>query len=178
MMKRKILSIIIISSFVFGDYAQIPDIVTKVATTAGNWLKLETGARAVGMGGAQVAAGVGVSAISYNPASLAFINKAQAYYSKTLLYADISHSTISLGAKLTNTDFLGLNIFYIDSGLMLRTNAENPDGDGEFSVTGLCARTTYAKILTDRLKFGISVKYIREKIWTASMQSFAVDIHL
>ena len=128
------------------------------------------------MGGAQVAAGVGISAVPYNPASLAYINKGQAYYSKTMLYAGITHSTISLGAKITNTDFIGLNIFYLDSGSMLRTDPFNAEGDGEFSVTGLCARATYSKILTDRLKVGLSLKYIREKIWTASMQTFAVDI--
>ena len=53
-------------------YREIPDVVTKVGTSVGNWLKLETDARAVGMGGAQVAAGEGVSALSYNPASIAF----------------------------------------------------------------------------------------------------------
>ena len=61
-------------------YREIPDIVTKVGTSVGNWLKLETDARAVGMGGAQVAAGEGVSAISYNPASIAFMNGTQLYY--------------------------------------------------------------------------------------------------
>ena len=100
-------------------YTEIPDLVTKVATTAGNWLKLETGARAVGMGGAQVAAASGVSAVSYNPASIAFINKGQVYFSHTSLYADISHSTFAFGTRLTNTDFFGLSIFYVNSGEIL-----------------------------------------------------------
>ena len=37
------------------------DIVTKVATSAANWLKLETGTRAIGMGGAYTAAADDVS---------------------------------------------------------------------------------------------------------------------
>ena len=64
---RKILLLLILFNYIFS-YTEIPDLVTKVATTSGNWLKLETGARAVGMGGAQVAAATGVSAVSYNPA--------------------------------------------------------------------------------------------------------------
>ena len=106
MKKHKyILILIILINVCFTQtYRDIPDVVTKVATSVGNWLKLETDARAVGMGGAQVAAATGVSAVSYNPASIAFINKVQTYYSKTLLYADISHSTFALGSKLTNTD--------------------------------------------------------------------------
>ena len=38
-MKNKILTILIFSNFIFC-YTEIPDLVTKVATTAGNWLKL------------------------------------------------------------------------------------------------------------------------------------------
>lgn len=166
----------ILSSFGFS-YTEIPDLVTKVATTTGNWLKLETGARAVGMAGAQVAAASGVAAVSYNPASIAFINKGQAYFSHTMLYADISHSTFAFGTKLTNTDFFGLNLFYVNSGDMVRTEPGLDNGElGVFQMTGLCMRGTYAKILTDRLKVGVSVKYIREKIWEAKMQTFAVDI--
>ena len=48
----------------FSLYAQDgspPDIVTKVATCAANWLKLETGTRAIGMGGAYTAAARGIS---------------------------------------------------------------------------------------------------------------------
>ena len=30
--------------------------------------------------------------------------------------------------------------------------------------------------MTDRLKVGVSLKYIREKIWDANMQTFAIDI--
>ncbi len=32
---------------VFGQYRDIPEVVTKVATSAANWLKLETSARAI-----------------------------------------------------------------------------------------------------------------------------------
>jgi hypothetical protein len=49
------------------------DIVTKVATAAANWLKLETGTRAIGMSGAYTAAGNDVAGIPYNPASVTFI---------------------------------------------------------------------------------------------------------
>ena len=63
-----------------------PEIVTKVATSAANWLKLESGTRAIGMGGANVAAGEGVSSIPYNPASVGFIQGSQFYYSKSNYY--------------------------------------------------------------------------------------------
>ena len=46
-------SLILNVSFAQEDVS--PDAVTKVATCAANWLKLETGTRAIGMGGAYTA---------------------------------------------------------------------------------------------------------------------------
>ena len=71
-MKRLII-VLLFPAIMLGQYRDIPDVVTKVATAAGGFLKLETSARAIGMGGSQVASGRGVSGIPYNPASLAFI---------------------------------------------------------------------------------------------------------
>jgi hypothetical protein len=161
----------------YSQYRDIPDVVTKVATTAGNWLKLETGARGVGMAGAMVAAGTGVSAITYNPASIGFVKGSELYYSKTNYLAGISHSSMAYGTQVTPTDFIAFHLFSFNSGKMDVTNAYFPDGTGEeFDVTGLSLRGTYAKILTDRLKFGVSIKYIRETIYTTSMQTVAIDL--
>ena len=49
----------------------IPEIVTKVGTCAGNWLKLETGARAIGMGGAYSSVYSDPSVIYWNPGAIA-----------------------------------------------------------------------------------------------------------
>ena len=169
--------LIVLLGLSYSQYRDIPDVVTKVATTAGNWLKLETGARGVGMAGAMVAAGTGVSAITYNPASIGFIKGSELYYSKTNYLAGISHSSMAYGTQVTPTDFIAFHLFSFNSGKMDVTNAFFPDGTGEeFDVTGLSIRGTYAKILTDRLKFGVSIKYIRETIYTTAMQTFAIDL--
>ena len=65
-------SYILLISVVLANPDQ-PDLVTKEATAGFNFLKLETGIRAIGMAGAQVAAGQGVEAVPYNPASIALI---------------------------------------------------------------------------------------------------------
>jgi len=169
--------ILIFISIGFSQYRVIPDVVTKVATTSANWLKLETGARGVGMAGAMVAAGEGVSAIPYNPASLGFIKGSELYYSKTNYLAGISHASMAYGTQITPTDFVALHLFIFNSGLMDVTTETEPDGTGEqFDVMGLSLRGTYAKMLTDRLKFGFTIKYIREAIYTTAMQTFAIDL--
>ena len=79
--------LLIILSLAFGvlcaEFRNIPDVVTKVGTCAGNWLKLETGTRAIGMGGAHVAAGNGIYAAPYNPASIGFIDGSDTFFSTT-----------------------------------------------------------------------------------------------
>ncbi len=159
------------------QFRDIPDVVTKVATAACNWLKIETGARSIGMGGAGVAAGEGISSVTYNPANIGFINGTDTYYSKSNYLAGISHSVFGYGKQLSTTDYFGLHMFYLDSGPIEITDELNSDGGiGDYHVYNFALRATYARVLTNRLKVGMSVKYIREDIHTTFMQSFALDI--
>ena len=154
-----------------------PDAVTKVATSAANWLKIESGTRGIGMGGSQAASGRGLSGAYYNPASIAFIEGQEAYFSKSDYFAGITHNTIGYGTRLTPTDYFGLHLFYLDSGLIERTTEISPDGTGEFyNVLDISFRLMYGKQLTDRLRVGGSIKYIREEIYTTYMQSFVFHL--
>ena len=179
-MKRLNLYYLFIFSFLslsFSTEESSPDIVTKVATCAANWLKLETGTRAIGMGGAYTAVGNGISGVPYNPASIAFIENQQVFLSQTQYVADITYNVLGYGRNMSGTDFVGLHIFALDSGAMDRTTEDEPDGTGEqFKVTGICIRGTYARRITDRLRIGFTGKFIREDIYTAYMQTFAFDI--
>ena len=67
---NKFLALLLTVSFSFAQFRDIPEVVTKVATSTANWLKLETSARAIGMGGSHVASGRGISGIPYNPCLL------------------------------------------------------------------------------------------------------------
>ena len=99
----------LIVSIMYADTEESsPDVVTKVATCAANWLKLETGTRPIAMGGAYTAAGNDISGIPYNPASLAFIRNQSAFLSQTKYVADISYNVIGYGRNMTGTDFFGL----------------------------------------------------------------------
>ena len=160
-----------------GQFRDIPDVVTKVATAAGSFLKLETSARAIGMGGSFVASGRGVSGIPYNPSSIGFIEKREAYFSQVNYLAGITHGVLTYGTRLGPSNFLGLHLFYLDSGPMEVTTAEFPDGTGEnFNVFSLSARGTFARNLTDRLKVGGSINYISDKIAETQMQTVSYDI--
>ena len=151
--------------------------VTKVATAAANWLKLETGTRAIGMSGAFTSIGSGVAGIPYNPANVAFIKNQEGFVSTTNYVADISYHVMGYGRNLSGIDFVALHIFYLDSGPMDVTTPYYPDGTGEtFNFRGMCVRASLGKRITNRLRIGFTGKYIREEIYTTFMQSFAFDI--
>jgi len=174
---RYILAFVLYMSIGFSQYRDIPDIVTKVATSTANWLKLETHPRAVALGGAFVASGRGIGAVSYNPAAIAFVEDQESYVFQTNYLADITHNVVSYGRKLSGSDFAGFHLFYLDSGPMNVTNRAYPDGTGEtFSVQSIAFRTTYGRRLTDRLKVGVSLNFIRDNIHTVAMNTLAFDI--
>ena len=170
--------LLVLSIFLqFSFSEESPDVVSKVGTSAANWLKLESGARAIGMGGAHVAAGNGVSSIPYNPASLGFVQGSQLYYSKSNYVADITHSVLSYGTQLTGTDYIALHYFNVDSGDIKETTTANPNGTGTFfKVQDHAFRLVYAKRLTDRLIVGVTLKYIYESIYKTYMSAVAMDI--
>ena len=175
---RVYIVLVLLFSSLLGQYRDIPDVVTKVATSAANWLKIESGARSIGMGGSQVASGIGISAIPYNPSCVTYLKGEQeVYYSKVNYLAGITHNTIAYGRKISFSDYIGVHLFYLDSGPIGVTTLRKPDGTGEdYRVTNYALRLVYARLMTDRLRIGGSVKYIREEIYTMSMQSFLADI--
>ena len=174
---KKCLIVFLVPLVLVAQYRDIPDVVTKVATAAGSFLKLETSARAIGMGGSFVASGRGVSGIPYNSSSIAFIQKSEAYFSQVNYLAGIQHGVFTYGTRISPSDFIGLHLFYLDSGPMSVTTELYPDGTGEnFNVFSIAARATYARSLTDRLKVGASLNYIRDKIAETEMQTVSYDI--
>ena len=165
--------------FSLGMSQENPDVVSRVATSAANWLKIETGTRAIGMGGAYTSIGGGLVGVPYNPASLTFVKKQEGFLSTTEYFAGITHNVLGYAQNMSGVDFASLHIFFLDSGSMPVTTElyNTSEGTGEtFSFTALCARATYGRIVTNRLRIGFTGKYIREQIYTTFLQSFAFDI--
>jgi hypothetical protein len=169
MTAKKILLITTLVSFIFCE--------NNSGTAIFRWAEIETGTRAVGMAGSQVASGNSVSAIPYNPASLGFVEKSQIFVSKASYMAGISHNTIAYGAKLSPSDFIGVHLYYLDSGSMAEADEDGLTGQN-FKYTGLALRVAYAKQVTDRLKLGGNFKFLRESTTSAdlSMSSLGFDI--
>ena len=169
--KIKIVAVLFTGLLLAGDDCP------NCGTYAANWLNLETGTRAIGMGGAHVAAGDGVYAAPYNPSSISSVEGIDMFFSNTEYVADIRHVVIGYATQLDQNSFVGLHIFYLDSGDIPVTTKPDPLGLGEYyKVKNTSIRGIYSRRLFDRLNIGFSVKYIRETIHTVYMQSFLIDL--
>lgn len=152
--------------------------VRATGTTAASFLEIGVGARAMGMGGTYAAIANDPTALYYNPAGIAWINGPQ---------MEIMHNEWLVGTK---HDFFGavlpLRLFNSALGLSVNTlgygdqpvrTVRRPEGTGEnYNARDVAVAISYAMALTDRFSFGLSTKWINQRIWHESGNAAALDI--
>jgi len=153
------------------------DAFSKVATSIGQFLKLEYGAAGAALGGAYTALAHGPQAMAWNPAGITTTMGPELYMSNNELYAGITNSYLGFTIPISGGNTLGIVAQYMSSGDMEVTTLDFPDGTGEkFQSTGLALGMAFARQLTDRLSVGVSAKMIRETIYRETASTFAFDI--
>ena len=151
--------------------------VTKVGTTAAKFLSIPVGARALGMGGAQVAVANDPSAMYWNAAGLAQQTQSEAMFNHTNWIADIDFNYGGVVLPLGEGGTIGLNFTSLSMGEMERTTEDQPEGTGEmFNATSFAVGVSYGRNLTDWFAIGVNAKYVNERIWNSTAVGFAVDV--
>ena len=161
----------------FAGTALQAQVIVKSGTSAAQFLKIGVGSRAVSMGEAFVATADDISAIYWNPSGIAGIQKNAAMFFHADWLADINfdHGAFSVPVGEIGT-FGG---FFTVLGVpedFVRT-VHDPEGTGErFTAADYAMGVTYARRITERFSFGITGKYIRERIWNMTASSVAMDV--
>jgi hypothetical protein len=151
--------------------------VTKVGTTAGTFLSIPVGARAIGMGGAFVAVASDASAMYWNVAGIANLTQSEAIVTHAEWLAGISFNYGGIVLPLQDMGTIGLNITSMSMGAMQRTTEDLPEGTGEtFTAGSFAIGVAYARKLTDWFQIGGNVKFVDDYIWNESASTFAVDL--
>jgi hypothetical protein len=172
----KIVKIFLGLIFLFLGSAQAGDL-TKVGATSANFLQMEVGARAMAIGGAYVGFADDAMALFWNPAGIGLNQGLRAAYQQTEMYAGIRHQLLAVMYALSSTDQLGLLVNYLDVGKMEETTLLEPEGTGQyFDASNIAIGLTYGRQLTNRVSFGVSFKYIQERIWLENARGFAFDV--
>lgn len=149
----------------------------KVGTTAAQFLKVEVGARALAMGGSFGAIANDASALYWNPAGIAQIKHYEATFTHTRWIADITNGFAGFVMPLGGTNAIGISAKYQTMDEMEQTTLEQPHGTGlTFSAQDFAFGITYARAMTNYVRFGISTKFIQQKLWNETAQGLAVDL--
>ncbi len=146
-------------------------------TSAAQELLLPVSARGMALSGAYLAGLDGIDAMYYNPAGLGLTeNSADAMFSYMNYIADIGFSYAAVAVNFEGFGALGFSVRTLDFGDIPVTTTDSPYGTGAtFSPTFVTVGMTYANSLTDRIRVGVNVNLITEKIVNTSATGFAFD---
>ncbi|MFC1513931.1 PorV/PorQ family protein [candidate division KSB1 bacterium] len=151
--------------------------VNKTGVTAANFLKLDVGARSIGLAGAMISQANDGSTMIYNPAGIAGFDKITFTYHNIDLYADIRQQFTGVVVPFGEANAIGFFVNYVDLGYIFRTTIEEQNGQADQFIfnSNIAYGLTFARQLTDRVLFGVTAKYAVEKIWTESAVGVSFD---
>ncbi len=150
--------------------------VSKTGTTAATFLEIGVGASAIGMGGAYVSVADNATALHWNPAGIAGLQRTDVAAVHTSWIADTKFDFVGVGLPLQGFGTLGFSLTSLSMGDMKVRTVDFPEGTGEyFSAGDLSAAISYSHQLTERFAIGITAKYIQQTIWHESANGFAID---
>ena len=150
---------------------------TAYGTTSAEFLLLGAGARGTALGGSFAAIATDVSALYYNPAGVAMIDRpglmvgtydyvADTRYSWGGVAFPFSGGSRTIGFQVGTFGFKDQPIY----------TEEQPDGTGgTYSVNQTFVGATFAQNFSDRFSAGITAKYVDDRLGTVSGSAFAVD---
>jgi len=169
------LMLVLVPSLVFGQ--------AKVGTTGVNFLELGVSARAMGMAEAFSANVSDASAVFYNPAGLTYTYGREIMVTHIDMPADINYDFVGIAYPMEAiSGVLGLGVYNLSTGDIVRTSYGNPygtDGAGNyqtFSAGDLALGLSYARFLTDKFSFGVTLKYVQEDLELESAKGWAADV--
>ncbi len=154
----------------FGD--------SRTGTTGFQFLKIAPDARASGMGGSVIATVDDASALYWNPAGMTKVDtqKIHLQLGHTEYFAGIGFEYLGMVNRLSETTFLGLSLYGMNSGDMPVTTEFHPFGTGQtFRALDMAAALSLGRVLTDNFSFGITTKFIRESIADIHTHAFVFD---
>lgn len=139
------------------------------------FLKLGVSGRAVGMAEAYTAIADDASATYWNPAGLAQLNSAELMFTQNQWLQDVRHNFFAL-AFGTKSHHFGLSFISNTVDGIERRTKPSTEPIGTFEAHELAVGLSYAKMIGNSFGFGVTLKYLYERIYIESSPGAAVDL--
>jgi len=150
---------------------------TKAGTTIAQFLKIEPGARAAGMGNAGVSLYDGIQSVYYNPAALGSLSKSAVQFTHSDWYAGITYDYAAGALTVGGVGNIFASVTSLSSGDIDVRTVDQPLGTGErYSVSDLAVGLGIGRQLTSRFGVGIQVNYLTESIWHTSLNALTLSV--
>jgi len=172
MIKRTALAVVLLLLITSLSYAAF----SKLGTAGAQFLKIGVGARGASMAGAFTAVADGPSALYWNPACAAQVNRNELFVSDVEWVLDIRNNFVSYVKPMGLLGNIGFGLTVLSMGEMDVTTVYKPEGTGEtFGANSIAATFNYSKNFTDKFAFGMNLKWVQESIWDMAANGLALD---
>ncbi len=176
-MYRKLVIICVISILALASVSMAGSD-RRLGTAGAQYLRIPVGSRGTAMAGAIGADVYGTEAIFYNPAGVAMIEGTEVMFSHLNYFADMDLNYFAITTAIEDFGSIGFSAKILSVGDIVKTtwNASTPEGTGEiYSPSSSEIGLTYSRVLTDRVTFGLTGKFINEQIDLVSAKGMAID---
>ncbi|MBN1893715.1 PorV/PorQ family protein [bacterium] len=154
----------------------------KAGRTALQFLKIGIGARPAALGEACIANMEDVTAVFWNPAAITGLKSGEASFTYTKWFGDLHFSSGAVGCRAGGAGVFAVHYVALDYGQIQEALVSAPGGGADtrtgnlFGGNDLSVGLSYAAQYTDKLSIGLSVKYVREKLFTYASSTWAFDV--
>lgn len=148
----------------------------RAGISALTFLKMDVSPRSAALGSANIClTGDGYSTYT-NPATLAEVEHFALAAANTFWVADINFAYLSASTP-TKRGMLGFALSGLNSGRMPVRTSFQPEGTGEyFYATYMTAGLTYSQRLTDQFSWGVSAKFVQERLAEFTANTGVADL--
>ncbi len=172
---RKFKLIIVVAVAFFAASSLQADEFSKVGTSGAQFLKIGVGARYTAMGEAAVANVGDAYALYWNPAALGGLTQSHLEFTTIAYVSGVNLNYVAF-AKPLSFGSIGGAVTALTSGDMEITTVDQPDGTGRmFSASSYAISLGFARQWTEFFSFGLSAKYITERISEERASGIAFD---
>lgn len=158
-----------------GGQAALAAPAPQAGTSTNTFLRLEQGARPIGMGGAFSAVASGADAVWWNPAGLARSSLREGLLSHTMFIQDITSQYAAFVHPAGKSGWMGYSFTYFSvPGVEGYDSSKN--ATGELKAYNYAASIGYGLKLSHELSLGANAKYVQQTLDTISGTGIAVDL--
>lgn len=148
---------------------------SQAGTSSFSFLKINTGARPVAMGGAFTGMADDEATLYYNPAGITAVTSNRYLLEYHNYFMDLQSGAAAVVHPLSEKKFLAFQLSYLNYGDFTETNTAGTV-TGTFSGGDLQFAGTYAMVVKPYLSVGATMKFLYEKVQEFSATGMAFDI--